>query len=384
MGGAEYIRNIILALATLPSEMCATFEVNLLTSSLTDKSFVESINPYVNNIYYLNRIVPPKLPQLLLWGIRTRIFGISDQRYDVVLKKFGLNFVFPVTTWDCRFSLGKVAAWIPDFQHRYMPQYFSAQELEAREKAYSVMTRFSPLIVLSSKSAAADFARFYPDSVTKTRVLSFKSVMRESWRQGNPADIQAKYSLPDRFFLISNQFWQHKGHLTVINALKLLKDDGVNPVVVCTGEIHDRRQPGYADIVLRTIESFGLEKQIHLLGLIPKNDQIQLLRRSLALIQPSHFEGWSTVVEEARCLGKEMILSDFPVHLEQNPPRSLFFECSSPAALAEAQADYWKCLPPGPDMEREAQALDTNKRECHDFATNFLDIARSYVDGQQA
>ncbi|KAA0893320.1 glycosyltransferase family 4 protein [Oryzomonas rubra] len=382
MGGAEYIRNIILALASLPQETRATFEVNLLTNTATDENFIDSIKPHVTNVHYLDQIVPPKFPELILWSIKSRLLRISDQRYDVILNKFGLNFVYPATSWDCRFSLDKVVAWIPDFQHKHLPQYFSKRELHGREKTYSKLVHSSPMVVLSSKSAAVDFERFYPDFIKKTRVLSFKSVMRDMWVQGDPANVQAKYSLPDRFFLVSNQFWQHKGHLTVINALKLLKDNGVKPVIVCTGELNDYRQPKYASVVLDAIKSFGLEEQILLVGLIPKNDQIQLLRRSLALIQPSQFEGWSTVVEEARCLGKAMILSDIPVHLEQNPPESCFFECSSPAALAEVMADFWHSLTPGPDGGKETLARETNKKECNDFAMTFLAIARSYVENR--
>ncbi|MFM6026116.1 MAG: hypothetical protein ACKPER_24915 [Dolichospermum sp.] len=41
-----------------------------------------------------------------------------------------------------------------------------------------------------------------------------------------------------------------------------------------------------------------------------------------------------------------MILSDFPVHLEQNPPGSVFFERHSPQELADLMAKWWKQLSP--------------------------------------
>ena len=54
------------------------------------------------------------------------------------------------------------------------------------------------------------------------------------------------------------------------------------------------------------------------------------MRKAMAVIQPSLFEGWSTVVEDARALGKPMILSDFPVQIEQDPPSSDYFERNNP------------------------------------------------------
>jgi glycosyltransferase involved in cell wall biosynthesis len=87
--------------------------------------------------------------------------------------------------------------------------------------------------------------------------------------------------------------------------------------------------------LLERIEKLELQKQFIILGVIPRIDQIQLMRRCLAVIQPSLFEGWSSVIEDARSLGKPVIASDFPVHIEQNAPNSYFFECGNAEALAE-------------------------------------------------
>lgn len=72
------------------------------------------------------------------------------------------------------------------------------------------------------------------------------------------------------------------------------------------------------------------------LGLIPYQDVAALMQGAVAMINPSLFEGWSTTVEEAKSLGKRIILSNIPVHMEQNPERGLFFEPHNPEALADA------------------------------------------------
>ena len=60
--------------------------------------------------------------------------------------------------------------------------------------------------------------------------------------------------------------------------------------------------------------------------MLPRAHVFRLMRQSLAVLQPSLFEGWSTSVEEAKSVGKRMILLDIPVHREQDPPRALFFD----------------------------------------------------------
>jgi hypothetical protein len=55
-------------------------------------------------------------------------------------------------------------------------------------------------------------------------------------------------------------------------------------------------------------------------GLIERKEQIQLLRRCVAVVQPSLFEGWSTIIEDARIFGKR---TDVDIPQEQNPERSV-------------------------------------------------------------
>jgi glycosyltransferase involved in cell wall biosynthesis len=77
---------------------------------------------------------------------------------------------------------------------------------------------------------------------------------------------------------------------------------------------------------------------------------------SLALINPSLFEGWSSTVEEAKSLGKMILLSDIPVHREQNPQRSLFFGCNDPRELADALIQVQKRYDPGEEHKAKEQA----------------------------
>lgn len=367
MGGMEYIRNIILALTSLPQTDRSTFEISLVVSSSSEQAFISSVRPYLKNVYFIDELGPRTLFNRVKWMIKREVF----------FKKMNFDFVYPVMELHFGISNKRVTTWIPDFQHKYLMELFTEQEIKARDKSYTRLAQQAYCIVFSSMSSEADFRKFYPENAANTRVLPFKTIPQQQWYDVSPVDIQKKYCLPDKFLIISNQFWMHKNHLTVFKALKHLKDIGICPNVVCTGRIFDYRQPDYSDSILQTIHTLGLSQQVYLLGLIPKIDQIQLLRRSIALIQPSLFEGWSSVVEDARCMGKPLILSDLPVHLEQNPPQTRFFERSSPESLAPIMADCWNTLLPGPDFERETIAREVNRNEVATFAKLFLAIAKS-------
>jgi len=63
---------------------------------------------------------------------------------------------------------------------------------------------------------------------------------------------------------------------------------------------------------------------------------------ALAVINPSRFEGWSTTVEEARNLGKSVLLSDIDVHREQAPPRAGYFDPDRAGDLADKMQNAWQ------------------------------------------
>jgi glycosyltransferase involved in cell wall biosynthesis len=100
------------------------------------------------------------------------------------------------------------------------------------------------------------------------------------------------------------------------------------------------------------------------------------MRRALAIVQPSLFEGWSTVVEDARALGRPCLLSDLAVHREQDPPGARFFDPRSPEALAELLAEVWEKWPAGPDFEEERYAHARALVRLDRVGLRFLEIAR--------
>jgi len=377
-GGSEYIKNIIFALASLPSEERTKFEICLLHNGSIENEFKEQIEPYVSKIYNLKTdLAPLTFQNRLKWKLIKTFRRQIDPRFKGFIEKEKFNFLYPYTSPNDLFAHCHSAAWIFDFQHKYLPQFFTQAEINQRDKSFAEIAQNSSTVVLSSKNAESDFHEFFPKFANKTKVLSFKSTLPSSWYDEDWNKVQKQYCLPERFFIISNQFWQHKNHLIVFQALEILRGRSIYPIIVCTGHIYDYRKPSYCDEILQSIHKRGIANQVYLLGLIPKPEQFQLMRRSLAVIQPSLFEGWSTVVEEAKCLGKQIILSDLPVNIEQDPPYSIFFERYSAENLADIMAELWKDSTSCPNLQLEETGRQNNICEVQEFARNFLKIAMS-------
>jgi glycosyltransferase involved in cell wall biosynthesis len=231
------------------------------------------------------------------------------------------------------------------------------------------------LVVLSSKTAEQDFWRIFPESKAVTRVLSFHSLPSEGWLTLDPSETGQKYSLPDKFLICCNQFWIHKNHNLLFEAMVDVVRAAPDIRLVCTGSTSDWRFRDYFGQLTAFIEKHDLRNHISILGSIPRTDQIQLMRRSLAVIQPSLFEGWSSVVEEARMLGKTIILSDFAVHLEQAPDHAVYFDRNNAKDLAQKILDVLPHLSAGPDHIKEREAKKKSIDLVENFGRNLCSIA---------
>ena len=167
-----------------------------------------------------------------------------------------------------------------------------------------------------------------------------------------------------------------------MEALRRLRERGRPLVVAASGKQLDPRNPGHFESVQQAISRAGVAEDFRLLGLLPYEDLAPLAFGSLALLNPSHLEGWSTTVEEGRALGIPMVLSDLAVHQEQAGDAAIYFDRFSADALADALAS----LQPLPDAERERRgqaALMDAERRTERFAAEFVQLARRAC-GRQA
>lgn len=362
--GNIYIFNMIHALSKLPKAERTKIKLSIATRNLQD--IPDEIKYKVDYIYKetFYHLAFYKLLKAIPSFFRLRIFNFRK-----------IDFYYPGGNLPRKwiFNWG---GWIPDFQYRYLPQLFSTEEYDSRERRNAYLAAQSPVLAFSSKNAMEDYIRFFPQYKENAFLLRFVSNANEEWLKDNPVDTQKKFNLPDSFFIVCNQFWKHKDHPTIINAIYALKQKDIIIHVVCTGATEDFRNPDYYPSLLQKAKELGVSEQFIVLGFISRKDQIQLIRRSVAIIQPSLFEGWSTVVEDGRSLGKPIFLSDFPVHIEQNPPYTWYFKQQDADGLAKLIETHLKELKPGPDVQKERAAFEENQLMMGEFGRRIIKMAQ--------
>ncbi|MBL8644122.1 MAG: glycosyltransferase [Rhodospirillaceae bacterium] len=268
----------------------------------------------------------------------------------------------------------KALHWIPDLQHKYLPHLFEAEELRQRDYEFDRMLHKQRFVLVSSHAAADDVARFYPNPTAKIYVWPFVSGVTSDAPVG--PDPRVTYQLPEKYLFAPNQFWIHKDHLTLFKAIKLLADQGQQITVVCTGSRGDARKPTHFADLARYVQDNGIAHLIKYLGIVDHATLTNLFRYATAVAQPSLFEGWSTVVEDTKSIGRPIFLTDLPVHYEQatTPNPFYFFRQGDAAHLAEQLSAHWPNLTPGPDADAETAGHLARAARARTAARAFIGI----------
>lgn len=279
------------------------------------------------------------------FGSRVAIhhIGIGKNEIERAMSRLKLDIVFPALH-----SLGNNfrrpwLAYAYDFQHRYFPQFFSPKACESRDKHFVSLLTQAKAVIVNSRAAAADIAKFVPETTARVYTLPFAAAPSPDWFK--PAVISPKNQVAGRYFIISNQFWAHKDHSTAFKAFEKIAKDFPDVTLVCTGSPRGANDPDHYPGLLRQIQATGLQNRIKLLGLIPKREQIELLKNAVAVVQPTLFEGGpgGGAVFEAVALGVRSIVSEIPVNRELEGLDVIFFPPGDANELAKKMGEVLRC-----------------------------------------
>jgi glycosyltransferase involved in cell wall biosynthesis len=352
IGGTYYVSNLISSLGRVREDI--PHKLLVFTSTEDDFQMVRDLD---------NRV---KMHRIGAVASKTTTF----RRLNILLGRGNqCDILYPFVENPWLDQKAKRLRWIPDLQVYSNPQFYSMQDEKRAKQAIELIVASRDPIVLSSQSTLVEFKRIFPDASNKVFVLHF-AVTLPPFIHVEKDMLVSKYSLPDKFLFLPNQFWKHKNHLLVVESLRILNSKGSKLQVVMTGKENDHRNPDHFKQLLQKIEESGLSSQIKILGFIPRAEQLKLMSISLAVLQPSLSEGWSTSIEDAKSMGKFIVASDLDVHKEQLVDyEHALFDKNNALQLAEVMQSIWY---------RPIKEISYNyDQKISLFGSNFLKICKS-------
>lgn len=227
--------------------------------------------------------------------------------------------------------------WQPDFQEVNNPKYISLKRKFFRRLNLYMFSKHSNKVLLSSNTVKKELKKInftaYKKSVVLRPIFSNLSTKLYKGRKY----LKKKFSIQNNYFFLPNHFWTHKNHILVLQSLIDLKKKNKmqNIQIVCTGLFNDYRNSNHKKKIIEIIKKNKLEDNFRILGVVSFEELMSLMKYSIAVINPSKSEGWSSTVEQAKSMGKFVLLSNLAVHKEQNPDRAFFFRSNDYLSLSK-------------------------------------------------
>ena len=358
LGGLNYLRNLLQAVAGLEGRQ---IEPVLFTGAATDESIAAefSFMPVV-----LTRALDRGHPLWLLRKTVQRLLG-ADRVLEKVLASQGISILSHSGDLGPGARIAGIG-WVPDLQHRHLSHLFSDEKFAQREAQIAQALDACVRLIVSSETVARDLRAGYPQHAGKIRVLRFVSGLLHGGAFPQAAELKRRYLIDGPYLHLPNQFWAHKNHAVVVEALARLKASGRSVTVIATGLMEDPRRPQHVQELMQRVVREGLGNLFRPLGVVPYRDMLGLMRHAAAVINASLFECWSTSVEEAKSMGKALVLSGISVHREQAPERGSYFDPHDAQDAARALWDAWSAFDPAADeiaVARAAAALPARLRQ---------------------
>lgn len=229
-----------------------------------------------------------------------------------------------------------------DLMHRYLSEFseISAPDIyKSRERSYTNIARYARMIFVDSEVGRQQMLECYGGQAADldTRVYPLPYIAPDYVYESVGKPLYPAPDVFENYIFYPAQFWKHKNHERLLEALALLKKEGVFVNLVCSGT----GKNGYED-VCRRIRELKLEEQVKILGYVSNEEMVALYQHARALVMPT-FGGPTNIPQlEAFVLGCPVATSRIFGIPEQVGDAALLFDPADVREIADCIKRLWQ------------------------------------------
>lgn len=227
---------------------------------------------------------------------------------------------------------------IHDLMHRYQPQFPEVSRWGryfSRDYRFRNICRFARAVIVDSQVGRTHVIDSYGLSADKLFALPYLPP-RYIYDSVTPTGFDERYKLPSRFLFYPAQFWAHKNHDKLLQAVAVVRRSCPDVFLVLAGP----KRYQYRTLV-RRVADLGLSDHVIFTGFIPDADLPEFYRRARALIMPTFFGPTNIPPLEAFVLGCPVAISRIYGIPEQTGDAALLFDPASVEEMAECIQNIW-------------------------------------------
>lgn len=226
-----------------------------------------------------------------------------------------------------------------DLQHRlqpYFPEVSGQGEWETRETTFQTTLRRATGVFAGTEVGRQEIQQFYQVPAERIHILPHPT---PRFALEPPAvddtAVLNKFGLEPGFLLYPAQFWSHKNHAGLLQALCFMRDKyNESRTLVLVGS--DQGNRSHIETLARQL---NLGDQVRFLNFVSRQQLIALYRQAFALTYVSYFGPENLPPLEAFALGCPVIASRVSGAAEQFADAAILVDPKSPMAIADAIVD---------------------------------------------
>jgi glycosyltransferase involved in cell wall biosynthesis len=225
---------------------------------------------------------------------------------------------------------------IADIQEAFLPQLFTPAILYSRDRHTVGSTHMADCVITISEFSKQTLLEKH--RLPEQKIVVSHHCADSIFYDGNRTLPSLSQPLPDDFVLYPANFWQHKNHEGLLQALRILRqEEGLAIDAVLTGFAVPNGYP----LAAKAAE-YGVASQVHVLGHVSVGELARLYRTARMLVFPSRFEGFGIPLLEAMASGCPVAAADVASIPEVTGDAALLFDPEQPRAIADAIAKLWR------------------------------------------
>lgn len=297
----------------------------------------------------LKRVATLKILDILrflrLYRLELYIANRKAGKRATVIDKEKVDLIFYPQPSDLSF-LSKTPAVVAvhSLQHRLQerfPEVTQKGQFMKREFTYSNISKSARKIIVDSATTRDDMIRFYHTAPDKFEILPYlpPDYITEKITNSEKQTLERKYGLPKRFVFYPAQFWPHKNHLRLLEALAILKKRGVQVPLVLSGSL--KPAWGVIEQLQKHANEYHLENQIWFVGYISNEELNVFYHRAEALVCPTFFGPTPIPLIEAWKAGCPVVYSRLRGSHERAESAAILFDPLDPKDMADQIEKVW-------------------------------------------
>jgi len=260
-----------------------------------------------------------------------------------------------------------------DIQEYHFPKYFSLLERLRRVIKNNMAIMDSNQIIVSFNHVKNDIVKHF--NIEEEKVSICPPPFSDDWflkkNESDWNEIQKKYALKRKYILYPAATWVHKNHTKLLEAVKIIKDEGLEIDLVCTGN-----KTAHYKTILKKIEELMLSEVVHFLGIVPEEDLISLYKNTSLVVIPTIYEAGSAPLYEAMRYQVPVICSNVTSLPDTIDNDEFIFNPNS----VDEMVSLIKKMLTNEDFRKEN--LDNSKKRMEllkavDYSKNFIDVYKN-------